>query len=279
MENEIMDIVRREPDPQPWEEGEKIPWNDPDFSRRMLAEHLSQKHDAASRRKRKIEQQVAWIYRQVLGGKPARILDLGCGPGLYTAMLAELGHTCLGIDFSPASIEYARENSPAGCAYLLADIRNADFGAGYDLVMFIFGEFNVFRPLEAAGILVRAYDALRPGGLLLLEPSTFDAIYELGNQPATWYSAQAELFRDDPHLCLMESFWDDDLQVATERYYIVDAASGKVDRYAASTQAYHDSELDQLLGQVGFEAVRFYPSLTGKTDRTQPGLQAIVARK
>ena len=26
----------------------KIPWNDPDFSRRMLREHLSQEHESAS---------------------------------------------------------------------------------------------------------------------------------------------------------------------------------------------------------------------------------------
>ena len=38
----------------------------------------------------------------------ARVLDLGCGPGLYTTRLAKLGHTCVGIDFSPASIAYAK---------------------------------------------------------------------------------------------------------------------------------------------------------------------------
>jgi predicted TPR repeat methyltransferase len=44
----------------------------------------------------------------VLQSEPQRILDLGCGPGLYTQRLASLGHTCVGIDISPASIAYAR---------------------------------------------------------------------------------------------------------------------------------------------------------------------------
>jgi len=39
-----------------WHGAYKIPWDDPDFSRRMLAEHLSQEHDMASRR-------VEWIDR------------------------------------------------------------------------------------------------------------------------------------------------------------------------------------------------------------------------
>ncbi len=32
----LMDIVNRIPSPIPWSEGEKIPWNEPGFSSRML---------------------------------------------------------------------------------------------------------------------------------------------------------------------------------------------------------------------------------------------------
>ncbi len=70
---ELIDIVRRQSAPRPWAEGEKIPWNDPDFSRRMLKEHLSQAHDAASRRFEIIDEHVEWIHNQVLIESP-RIL-------------------------------------------------------------------------------------------------------------------------------------------------------------------------------------------------------------
>lgn len=143
----LIDIIHRQSNPQPWSEGEKIPWNDPAFSKRMLKEHLSQAHDAASRRSETIDAQVGWIHQVVLKGQPSRILDLGCGPGLYTARLAGLGHSCTGIDFSPASIAYAKEQAIArdlNCQYSEADIRSAEYGSGYDLVMSIFGEFNVF---------------------------------------------------------------------------------------------------------------------------------------
>ena len=88
---DLMDIVLRQSVPRPWAEGEKIPWNDPDFSRRMLLEHLSQEHDAASRRFATIDEQVSWIHDTVLGGRPARILDLGCGLG---GLLSRLGSPC-----------------------------------------------------------------------------------------------------------------------------------------------------------------------------------------
>jgi SAM-dependent methyltransferase len=188
----LIDIIRRQTVPKPWAEGEKIPWNAPDFSRRMLDEHLSQEHDAASRRFEIVDKHVKWIHNQVLKGNPTQILDLGCGPGLYTNRLARLGHRCVGIDFSPASIAYAREQAEeAGleCTYIQQDIRTADYGDGYGLVMSIFGEFNVFRPGEARGILEKAYRALVPNGFLLFEPHTFEAVVKIGKQPASWYSA------------------------------------------------------------------------------------------
>ena len=260
----LSELIHREMEPQPWAEGEKIPWNEPEFSRRMLKEHLSQRHDAASRRTPTLKKHVDWIHNFVLGGRPSRILDLGCGPGLYAARLSALGHICRGIDFGPASIEYAVEHAPENCSYTLGDIRTTDYGSGYDLVMLIFGEFNVFRPEDAKLILKKACAALRSGGKILLEVSTFDAVYEMGNQPATWYCAENELFADVPHLCLMESFWDEERSVTTERYYIVDVATSEVTRYASSTQAYEDDELIEMFVGAGFQAPEIYASLTGK---------------
>jgi 2-polyprenyl-3-methyl-5-hydroxy-6-metoxy-1,4-benzoquinol methylase len=171
----------------------------------MLNEHLSQEHDAASRRFKIIDKHVEWIHNQVLNRKPTRILDLGCGPGLYTNRLARLGHRCVGIDFSPASIAYAREQAEGAdleCKYSQQDIRTAAYGEEYGLVMSIFGEFNVFHQDEAKGILARAFGALLPGGYLLLEPHTFETVVELGQQPSSWYSSEKGLFSEQPHLCL-----------------------------------------------------------------------------
>lgn len=50
MTKTICDIVDRAQAPAPWSEGDNIPWDEPEFSERMLAEHLSQEHDLALRR-------------------------------------------------------------------------------------------------------------------------------------------------------------------------------------------------------------------------------------
>jgi SAM-dependent methyltransferase len=279
---ELIDIINRQAIPAPWSEGEKIPWNDPDFSQRMLREHLSQEHDAASRRLETIEKHVGWIHNTVLSGQATKILDLGCGPGLYTSRLARLGHECVGIDFSPASIAYANESAHAEklpCTYIQKDIRVADYGHGYGLVELVFGEFNVFRRADAKAILEKAYQALAENGHLLLEMHTSAIVRSIGKQPPSWYSTNSGLFSDRPHFCLTENFWDDQQKVATTRYFILDGLTGKVTRYAASMQAYTNKQYQSLLEECGFREVTFHPSLMGVIDKSQSALFVVVAQK
>ena len=278
----LLEIIHRQSIPKPWAEGEKIPWNDPEFSKRMLKEHLSQEHDAASRRSEIIDQHVSWIHNHVLKGDPTRILDLGCGPGLYTNRLARLGHRCVGIDFSPASIAYARkqaEEAGLDCAYIQQDIRTADYGDGFGLVMSIFGEFNVFRPGEAKGILANARDALAPHGFLLLEPHPFEIIVELGKQPPSWYSTEKGLFSDTPHLCLQENFWDAEHHAAIQRYFVIDAVTDEVTCISSSMQAYTNEAYRSLLTESGFSEVTFFPSLGESPGIPQGSLFGILSRK
>ena len=266
---QLTDLIERGA-PQPWVEGDNIPWNDPAFSRRMLKEHLTQDHDAATRRLVTVDRHVKFINEQVLTRPAARILDLGCGPGLYSHRLARLGHSVRGIDFSPASVEYARhvaESEGLDCAYTLNDVRAEPFGQQeYDLVMFIFGEFNVFCPADARLILEKAHAALRPGGQLLLETSTASSLHEIGIRPPGWYTVENGLFSDRPHLMLEESFWNEEARVAINRYMVVDAATAAVTRYSSSYQAYSEAQLSGLLHENGFGLIRIYPSLTGEEE-------------
>jgi SAM-dependent methyltransferase len=263
----LQDIVNRTPDPQPWSEGDNIPWYEPGFSERMLREHLTQEHDLASRRFEIIDRHVDWIHHHLLSARPTRILDLGCGPGLYTSRLARLGHECVGIDYSPASIAYAVEEAEAEglpCTYVHQDMRAAEYGTGFGLVMLINGELNIFSPADARRILAKAHRALDRGGLLVLEPHTFATVQSLGEAGRSWYSSPAGLFSPRPHLCLQEGIWDVDSRTATIRYFVVDAASsGQVTRHVQSFQAYSEEDYRALLTKSGFGVIKVYPSLTG----------------
>ena len=278
----LIDIVQRDERPAPWAEGDNIPWNDPAFSERMLREHLSQEHDLASRKTATIDGHVDWIFSSILGGRPARVLDLGCGPGLYTQRLARRGCECVGVDFSPASIRHASEAAAAdglSCRYHHGDLRDRDFGRGFDVVMMIYGQFNVFPRTVGMEILKKALDALVPGGRLLLELQSAEQITTGGQAGPTWYSAQAGLFSDRPHLVLQESFWDDDASASTQRFMVIDAATGGVSSHALSNEAYTDVELDEALRATGFNTVKRYASLSGHAVAEETDLPVVVARR
>ena len=213
---ELDDILSRRLPPEPWSEGDNIPWGEPGFSRRMLRERLTQSHDLASRRSEKIDAHVEWIHREVLRGNPTDILDLGCGPGLYASRLARLGHRCVGIDFSPASIDYAREQAVSEdlpCDYIHADIRSAEYGSGFGFAMLSSGNStsSVRRTPRVSS--EKAHSALEEGGMLLLEAHTNQAVLDFGSRPASWYASEGGLFSESPHLCLQENFWDDDTRM------------------------------------------------------------------
>lgn len=244
----------------------------------MLWEHLSQAHDAASRRFERIDRHVDWIHAEILEGRAANILDLGCGPGLYASRLASLGHVVHGIDFSPASIEFARAHatdSGSGPTYALADIRTADFGLARNLVHFLYGELNVFRASEARALLVKARKALAAGGQILLEVSTAAGVRAIGERPPRWWTAESGLFSDLPHLGLSESVWIPDRQVSVEPWLILDALSGSIQRFGSTTQAYSKSSYRALLRDCGLKVIAVHDAFG--EDKEDDSLQVIQA--
>lgn len=274
----LNDIVNRTP-PAPWADGAKIPWNEPGFSARMLSEHLSQAHDAASRRLTIIDQHVDWIHAALLAGQTARVLDLGCGPGLYATRLARLGHTVQGIDFSPASIDYARAQAAdesLACDFTLGDLRTADFGGGHDLAMFIFGEANVFTRDELVGLLRKMRAALKPDGRLLLEVSTEAGVRALGAQPQRWWSTERGLFGEQPHIGLFEAAWSESQKAAAERWFIIDTQTGAIARFGSTTQAYSDQVYRALLADCGFSQIEILPRFGAA--EPHDGFQVVTAR-
>ena len=277
----LLDVVRRHPI-EPWSGVHKIPWDEPEFSARMLREHLSQEHDAASRRFLLIERHVGWIHRSLLAEHPCRVLDLGCGPGLYTSRLARLGHECVGIDFSPASIEHARSEAEAeglACHYRTRDLRAGEFGTRFNLAMLIFGELNTFPPSDARSILANAAAALSPGGTLLLEVYTDAFVRELGTRPPTWYSAPSGLFSDAPHVCLREATWFETARACVERYFVIVSDTGELSSYVSTGQAYSEDDYSRMVSDAGLADEVRHPSLTGEETEGSKGLFVLTARK
>ncbi len=114
----LASIARR---PQLYEGQERVFWADPYVSEHVLWAHLDPDNDDASRKPEKIDRSVAFLLHRLAAARgmqepvpsnsPIRVLDLGCGPGLYAERLAQSGCEVTGIDLSPASISHARRKA------------------------------------------------------------------------------------------------------------------------------------------------------------------------
>jgi SAM-dependent methyltransferase len=246
----LQQIVNRR-QPSPWADGDNIPWNDPAFSKRMLAEHLSQSHNAASRRSDLIDAQVGLVHDKILHGQRSMVLDLGCGPGLYLDRLARLGHSVTGIDHSPASIAHARQRLVGNTTLIEGDLRQVDFGGPYDLVMMLSGELNVFRPADQTRIARKARASLMQGACFLIELSTYESIQRRASG-ARWHWFRNGLWSDEPHGVIEEAVWDGTSETTIVRYYVVDQ-SGNSKLYSATYQAFSDDRLSELLDASGLQ--------------------------
>jgi len=265
-----------------FDNGLEIPWTDPEFSRRILKEQLNQDNDIASRRIKAVDKQVQFIHHQLLMAKKTTILDLGCGPGLYSHRLAELGHRCTGIDISPAPIRYAKEiagKESLNCTFIQDDFLKTDLGSDFGFAMLIFGDFNALHRADGKRLIDRIFHALKPGGIFLLEGLTMDGTKEIGEREPAWLTAESGIFSDNPYLYLEKCSWNEQDQLATANYYIIESESGHLTHYRQRYFAYTDDDYQELLYSAGFESVEFYPGFGAGSSDFADDLVMIVARK
>jgi SAM-dependent methyltransferase len=257
-------IYRRPERPALWVDGGNLPWNEPDFSRRMLAEHLDESHGAASRQTAERLALIDWLWDKLGLNPGSHLLDFTCGPGLYAVELASRGCVVTGIDFSPASIAYARELAEKHdvadkCTFIEQDVREAELPeAAYDSALFIYGQLAVFPKDEARTLLERIRRSLRPGGRLyveLLDPDKIDK-----SDGTWWYTDDKGLWGETPFLHLGERFCIEEEKSSVERFQILDLESGELAETTLCDQSYEAAEMTAMMTEVGFNQVDVYPA-------------------
>jgi SAM-dependent methyltransferase len=257
-------IYRRPERPTPWSYGGNLPWDEPEFSKRMLREHLDESHGAASRQENERQILLDWLWARLGLEAGSRLLDATCGPGLYAVPLAERGVQVTGVDFGPASIAYARQLAEARkvsghCRFIESDVRQMAFEAdSFDAAMFLYGQLSVFPVKDTRSLLAMIAGFLRPGGRLVVELLNQD---RLDKQDSTWWFTDDKgLWGERPFMHLGERFWLEDQQMVVERFYTLNLETGGLDEIALCDQSYSVDSMVGHMREAGFARVDVYPA-------------------
>ena len=114
-----------------------------------------------------------YLMRQ-LPPRPESVLEIGCGTGAFTRLLASRARSVRALDLSPQMIRLAKEKS-AGCEnieYVLGDWMQLSLPAeAFDCIVSI----ATLHHLPLTPALLRMKDALKPDGVLVIHDLVADA--------------------------------------------------------------------------------------------------------
>jgi 2-polyprenyl-3-methyl-5-hydroxy-6-metoxy-1,4-benzoquinol methylase len=252
--------------PKLYEKGSSIMWTDPYISKQLLELHVTPDHDAASRSKVKIENISNWILE--LSDKPKmKILDLGCGPGLYAELLAQKGHSITGVDFSENSIQYAirqAKEKQLDIEYLHKNYLELDFDSQFDLVILIYLDFCVLSPEERDKVLENIYRALKKGGLFICDIVNEKNIdKKIISQ--TWEVQESGFWKPTPYIALTNGYHYPEAKVLAE-HHIVIGENDMVDTYIFWSHYYKKDYLVSILESKGFTDIKNYENVLPDSD-------------
>ena len=269
------------PWPVPFDARAELDWGRPEYARRLLREHLDQSHDGASRRRAVIAAQVRRLGR-LLPRPPARILDAGCGPGLYAVPLATLGHRVTGVDVSAAALRYARglarQRPLLGSArFVRGDLRDVALpSGGFDAALLVYFVLEAFPRPDQPKVLARIAGSLAPRGILIAEmrlrpeqpPGRID----------WWDIVPNSLLSDRRHLLLGDSVYDERRHTYVLREVAV-FDDGSVAVQQTSGWLCPFRSIPRLFARAGLSDVTMFDGWTGAPAHGLSETILVVARR
>jgi len=224
----IEELLKRQEKPALFAPGSAVMWTDEHISRQLLAVHLDQNTDLASRKTPVIEKTLSLVL-SLMGKEPLDILDLGCGPGLYTERFAKEGHRVTGVDFSEYSLDYARrsaEDKGLSLNYVQGNYLHLDLPEqSFDLVIMIYEDYAVLNPQERSLLLKRVAGMLRSEGIFFFDYPN-DRRFDERIVPSDWECSPEGFWRDTPYLCLSRSFVYPEEKVILMEHLVYDDSRG-----------------------------------------------------
>jgi len=199
------------------------------------------------------------FYMQILkkeGLNPRTAVDLACGTGSVTVLLAQKGLQVVGVDLSEDMLTVAAgkamdlENCPMFICQPLQELR---LPRGVDLAVCALDSLDyITDPADCAEAIRRVYKVLNPGGIFIFDVNTPEKLRAM--------DGQVFLDEDDDVYCVWRGEFDEETNVCT---YWMDLFQRQGKTWNRSYEehreyAYSEQQLRGYLKAAGFTHIEVY---------------------
>ena len=199
------------------------------------------------------------FYNAILaqeGAKPRTAVDLACGTGSVSAILARQGLRVTGVDMSEDMLSVAWEktadmdNQPM---FVCQKLQELALPRGVDLAVCALDSLDyILDPADCKEAIRRAYKALNPGGIFIFDVNTPEKLRAM--------DGQMFLDEDEDVYCVWRGEFDEETNICT---YDMDLFQRQGNLWHRSFEehreyAYSAQMLTDFLKEAGFTGIRVY---------------------
>ncbi|HSY21951.1 MAG TPA: methyltransferase domain-containing protein [Polyangiaceae bacterium] len=194
-----------------------------------------------------IKREVRFIEESLGVEKGGALLDLGCGTGRHANELARQGYEVVGFDLSLPMLaragEEAQENGTK-INFMQGDMREMTFEEQFDGVYCWNTSFGYFEEDKNAQVVDRVHQALKGGGLFLLDVINRDFLVRQSPSLA-WFEGDGCVCMDEMNIDFITS------RMKVKRTMMLDDGRSREIEY--TIRIYTLSELGKILHDHGFK--------------------------
>ena len=254
-------------------------WDDEHISKGMLEAHLNPDWDAATRNHAFLDKSVNWIAEIAPPPQYAKLLDLGCGPGLYAERFARAGYSVTGVDFSKRSIGYAKEQTAlnhSGIEYHYQNYLTIDYEQQFDIITLIYCDYAPLSITDRLTLLKKVYQALKPNGIFIFD--VFTPKMRKKESRSWQYCGNGGFFSEKPHLLLEANYqYDDDDKTELRQHIVV--TDEDVNCYIVQDHFFTKKMLLSEIQPIGFKMFEFYGDVAGNEYSDTGETICVIAQK
>jgi len=255
-------------------------WADEHTSQKMLAFHFDDNLNAASRSTSFINRSVSWIVTHFNLGKDSKVIDFGCGPGLYTTQLAKFGANITGIDFSNHSLDYAKQlakKEKVSVKYLCEDYLKIKIKGKYDLIIMIMCDYCALAPDERKTLLDKFHSLLNKNGVILLDVCSLESYKKVSTQSSYEKNMLDGFWSKDPYYAFLNIDTYEKEKISLDKYTIIKKDS--IDKVYYWVQYFNLDMLSKELNESNLKIDEYYSDVAGSPWDEKSDEFAVVIRK